>query len=547
MKKRGCNFQYYYSKQFFLILTVIFLFHIETTETFAQKFEHIDLSKYVNQSFTDEQENDGKGWADFGEDACFYKLPYGIVAFEDGIVPFKIINPEKNKGKSALVLSGPKREEAFPKISKQIKINKEFESLFFLHTCMYVKKDSKDLVKYRIHYADGTEVLFVCNNNVEIADWWEPTEFLPKAERTYEESHKWLINTPWKNPHPKKTIKWIEMQSTGNAIPVLVAISGTKDPEPYEKLVVQIKGKIKQYERSNITIALLQIKSQPDTALNFKKGTDFCREAAKNGADIAMFPELYNIGYSGVDFEKPDVLEKWHRKAITRDDDFIKHFQNLAKELNMAIVFSYLEDIGEDKLPRNSASLIDRHGNIVFTYAKIHTAEFSHLENLTTPGNDFYVKELDTKAGPVKTGIMICYDREFPESARTLMLKGAEIILTPNACFLDELRLSQFRVRAMENAVATAMTNYAKTANKMFNGHSCIFNADANKVIIAGEDEGIYYGTVNMHDIRKYRKETIWGNAFRRPQKYGKLVSPEVEDVFNRKDSFGNEFKRLER
>ncbi len=148
----------------------------------------------------------------------------------------------------------------------------------------------------------------------------------------------------------------------------------------------------------------------------------------------------------------------------------------------------------------------------------------------------------------VKIGMMICYDREFPESARILMLKGAEIILTPNACILEELRLSQFQVRAMENAVATVMTNYSSEGkNKIFNGHSCIFNANASKVIVADNEEGIYYGTININDIRNYRKKTIWGDAFRRPHKYKKLESPDVNDVFRRKDSYDNEFKRLER
>ena len=50
-----------------------------------------------------------------------------------------------------------------------------------------------------------------------------------------------------------------------------------------------------------------------------------------------------------------------------------------------------------------------------------------------------------------------------------------------------------------------------------------------------------------MYDMRKQRKKTIWGDAFRRPHKYKKLVSPNVNDVFKRKDIYGNEFKRLER
>ena len=69
-------------------------------------------------------------------------------------------------------------------------------------------------------------------------------------------------------------------------------------------------------------------------------------------------------------------------------------------------------------------------------------------------------------------GAMICYDREFPESARILMLKGAEIILTPNACDLEANRLGQFRARAYENMVGVAMANYAAPWQ---NGHSVAY------------------------------------------------------------------------
>ena len=76
---------------------------------------------------------------------------------------------------------------------------------------------------------------------------------------------------------------------------------------------------------------------------------------------------------------------------------------------------------------------------------------------------------------------MICFDREFPESARILMLKGAEIILTPNACELEANRIGQFRARAMENMVGVAMANYAAPQE---NGHSVAFSP-----ICFGEDE----------------------------------------------------------
>jgi predicted amidohydrolase len=257
---------------------------------------------------------------------------------------------------------------------------------------------------------------------------------------------------------------------------------------------------------------------------------------------------MSQIGYNIIDFDQEGAVEKWKELSISVNDPFILHFRNLARELEMAIVITYLRERENGMLPSNSSSLIDRHGEIVFTYDKVHTCEFFPMENACTPGSGFFVHELDTRAGPVKIGMMICYDREAPESARILMLNGAEIILTPNACDLGQILLNQFQVRAFENAVAMAMANYGYGGdNRRFDGHSCMFNATGERILIAGSEEGVYTATINLHDLRNYRKQTNWGNAFRRPHKYEKLISPEVEKVFERKDSFGNKFERLKR
>ena len=94
--------------------------------------------------------------------------------------------------------------------------------------------------------------------------------------------------------------------------------------------------------------------------------------------------------------------------------------------------------------PRNTLVLFDRFGRRALTYAKVHTCDFD-AERALTPGEGFRVTDLDTPAGLVKVGAMICFDREFPESARILMLKGAELILTPNACPMEINRLAQLR------------------------------------------------------------------------------------------------------
>lgn len=113
---------------------------------------------------------------------------------------------------------------------------------------------------------------------------------------------------------------------------------------------------------------------------------------------------------------------------------------------------------------------------------------------------------------------MICYDREFPESARILMLQGAEILLVPNACPMEGNRLSQLRARAFENMVGIATCNYAY-GQPDCNGHSSAFDGVAygetqpgvveardTLVVEAGELEGIYPAAFPMDTIRAYRE-----------------------------------------
>ena len=324
-----------------------------------------------------------------------------------------------------------------------------------------------------------------------------------------------------------------------------------------------------------LRIALLQMTAcGTDQTANRNKGEEFVRRANAMGADIALFPEMWNVGYAPFEGSTPnsgdiwrspgrwnngkpaasqvdpEIRRRWQDQAIARDSPFVEHFRALARELDLAIALTYLERW--DGPPRNSMSLIDRHGEMLMTYAKVHTCDFDEPEASTTPGDGFFVTELDTAAGPVKIGAMICYDREFPESARVLMLQGAEIILTPNACELEVNRLTQFRARAYENMVGVAMANYAAPQE---NGHSVAYHPIAfgehgsrdTLIIEAGEAEGVYLATFDLDELRDYRLRETWGNAFRRPHRYGLLTSPEVVEPFTRVAPDGTPYPRLKR
>lgn len=318
---------------------------------------------------------------------------------------------------------------------------------------------------------------------------------------------------------------------------------------------------------STLKVALLQMSACGcDQAAHLAKGEAFCRQAAAMGADLALFPEMWNTGYTSAHPWAPEsdlwrhperwteeaiqeaatlrLEEVWQGQAIRCDDAFIQRFQALARELNMAIAITYLED-REGRL-HNSVSLIDRRGEILLTYAKLHTCAWSADEAALTPGDDFLVCTLETAGGAVQVGAMICFDREFPESARILALKGAEIILTPNACEIEQHRRAEFRTRAYENMVGVALANYA--GPRM--GHSLAYDPVAfdkqgsrdTLVIEAGESEGVYLATFAMDAIRDYRQREVWGGAFRRPQRYAALAAHDVKEPFVRVSPAGARF-----
>jgi predicted amidohydrolase len=300
---------------------------------------------------------------------------------------------------------------------------------------------------------------------------------------------------------------------------------------------------------SSLTVALLQLRSpgsDPERAL--REGERACREAARLGADIALFPEMWQIGYAWWD-DFTQAREEYKVLATETKGQFVGHFCELARELGIAIVLTYLQRTPAG--PRNAATVIDRHGNPILTYAKVHTCDFS-LEAELTPGAEFPVADLELAHDSVRIGVMICYDREFPESARVLMLGGAEIILTPNSCCLDADRIGQFRARAFENMVGVAMANYATSlplelqAAGECNGHSVAFSGIVfgehgqpldHTLVAADESEGVFLATFDLDALRNYRKHQTWADAYRKPHTYKALVADTPAPIFKRSDS----------
>ena len=278
----------------------------------------------------------------------------------------------------------------------------------------------------------------------------------------------------------------------------------------------------------SINIALLQIIPTESTPQNMEKGIRCCHEAKAQGADITLFPEMWSSGYT-----IPHDLEKLDALAVAADGEFVMCFAALAKELEMAIGITFLEKSSVG--PKNSICLFNRRGHLVYKYSKVHICDFGEPndESVLCAGDNFPVAALDTAKGDVMVGSMICYDREFPESARILMLQGAELLLVPNACPMEINRLSLLRGRAYEDMLAIATCNYP-APHPDCNGHSTLFDGVAfpprrggvrdTCVLEADEAEGIFLARLDITMLREYRKQEAQNLRNRRPELYGILA-----------------------
>lgn len=275
----------------------------------------------------------------------------------------------------------------------------------------------------------------------------------------------------------------------------------------------------------NLKVAVLQMRS---LAKNIDKNTmiviNKIKEVAKNNADILLLPECFLTGY---------YLPMEYEEALEDGSVFLGQICEAAKEYRVGVVATTFSK--GKRRPQNTAYVIDKNGKIIMKYSKVHTCDFAD-EDVLESGDEFKVCDFHG----VKLGIMICYDREYPESARILMLNGAEIILVPNDCGSMKPRIQAISTRAYENMVGIAMAN----PNGSNAGCSCAYSPICwdkegecvdNTIFLADDmTEGLYYADFDLDSIRDYREREMMGNTFRKVKAYKELLNPVIKPPFIR-------------
>jgi N-carbamoylputrescine amidase len=277
---------------------------------------------------------------------------------------------------------------------------------------------------------------------------------------------------------------------------------------------------------TRVTVAALQLAFTDDVDQNIAAVTELVREAASRGAQIVLPPELFEGHY----FCQVEDEGRFARAQPVGEHPAVRAMQRLAAELRVTIPTSFFELDGPHHY--NSLAMIGPDGAVQGVYRKSHIPDGPGYEEkfYFRPGNTGF-RTWDTPAARV--GVGICWDQWYPETARILMLQGAEVLFFPTAIgnephdpSLDTSRMWRRAMigHAVSNVVPVVAANRIGTENgQTFYGHSFLADERGDLIAEFGTDEtGVLVGTYDLDVVRRHRAAFGFFRD-RRPDLYGRI------------------------
>jgi N-carbamoylputrescine amidase len=279
---------------------------------------------------------------------------------------------------------------------------------------------------------------------------------------------------------------------------------------------------------TEITVAALQLAFGPDIERNIANVARLVREAAAQGAQVVLPPELFESEY----FCRVEDEGLFANAKPTAEHKAVRAMQALAAELRIHIPTSFFEADGPHFY--NSLAMIGPDGKVAGVYRKSHIPDGPGYEEkfYFRPGNTGF-KVWD---GPqAKLGVGICWDQWYPETARAMMLMGAELLFYPTAIgsepeaeALDTARLWRRAMvgHAVSNVVPVVAANRIGTEHgQTFYGTSFICDERGDILAELGrEEEGVITATLDLDRVKRHRAAFGFFRD-RRPELYGRLVA----------------------
>jgi predicted amidohydrolase len=244
-------------------------------------------------------------------------------------------------------------------------------------------------------------------------------------------------------------------------------------------------------------IAAIQMDIKPgNKEKNLSTAIKQIKEAVNQKAHIICLPELFNTGY---------MPEEMHNLAEEEEGETIKLLMSSAREYNVNILAGSIA-VKENSHVFNKSYIINSKGHIAGYYCKTHLFPLMGEDRCFKHGNRLSVAKLEECA----IGQMICYDIRFPEIARALALKGAELLSIPAA--FPHPRLNHWRIllqaRAIENQLyLVAINRVGSDKTGSYFGHSMIIDPWGEILCEAGEGEEVIYGEIEINKINKVRNK----------------------------------------
>lgn len=285
-----------------------------------------------------------------------------------------------------------------------------------------------------------------------------------------------------------------------------------------------------------VTIAAIQMSCSRDVKENIEKAAKLIRAAAEAGAQIILPSELFERQY----FCQERRYDYYDYAKPLSENDAVQSMKALAKELGVVIPVSFYE-AGEGRQLFNSVAVIDADGEVLGIYRKTHIPDDHYYQEkfYFTPGDTGF-KAFKTRYGTI--GIGICWDQWFPETARSMALLGAEILLYPTAIGSEPIlecdSMPHWRRVMQGHAAANLMPviaanrigtetvepcegNGGQTSALNFYGSSFIADETGELISEASRDqEEILYSEFDLAELAQKRLE--WGLfRDRRPEMYG--------------------------
>ena len=293
-------------------------------------------------------------------------------------------------------------------------------------------------------------------------------------------------------------------------------------------------------------LALVQMSSDADTtAGNVAKACDFVDEAARERPDLIVLPEFFNSGYYFMyrDYEHYSLAERDDGPTMTA-------IMDKARQHKTNIVATIYEEQSPG-IYYDTAIFVDPEGAIIGKYRKTHPAGVRAMEKIYFRyGTKFPVFQI----ADLKVGAVICYDFSFPETARSVALNGAELIVVPfcspayyysaDATSVpaevgqgetdEELRRFKWKAqavtRASENMVYVAPCNHSgRELDAMMGGGSMIVDPQGRTLAIIEDDEGVIYADLDREEVRQAHINRP-NLRDRRPDLYG-AITTESDDL----------------